>query len=178
MWGSLISISFLLAIPCKVTGFSAEETCEDFPLSILLDRSSGVSSFPATSYTLFVSVSSWEEIFCFRYSCPSSSGRCIHGILVSWCVIVPWLIDGRWSRSCFEPVCSVLHMCIELLLLYRHVPPIFVVLWFRPPHDVGVHGIGQGTGEDTQYQFLVDIVSRVTYQLFKFCNKCVEVPSF
>jgi hypothetical protein len=69
---SLIVV-FLSAIPCKVTGFSAKETCEDFPLSILLDRSSRVPSFSAPSYTLFISISSWEEVFRFRDSCSSSS---------------------------------------------------------------------------------------------------------
>jgi hypothetical protein len=69
-------------------------------------------------------------------------------------------------------------MGIELLLLYSRVSPILVVLWFWPPHNVGVHGIGQGTGEDVQYQFLVDIISCVTYQLLEFGNECVEISSF
>jgi hypothetical protein len=73
VWGALIVIAFLSTIPCEVTGFAAEKTCEDFPLSVLLDRSSGVSSFSAPPYTLFVSISSGEEIFCFRDSCSSSS---------------------------------------------------------------------------------------------------------
>jgi hypothetical protein len=66
-------VSFLSAVPCKVTRFSTKETCEDFPLSVSLDGSSWVSPFLTSSYSLFVSVSSWEEIFCFGYpgSCPS-----------------------------------------------------------------------------------------------------------
>jgi hypothetical protein len=88
---------------------------------------------------------------------------------------MPWLVVWWWSWLCFEPVHSVLHVGVELLLLYCHLSPIFVVLWFWPPHDVGVHGIGQGTGEDVQYQLLVDIISCVTYQLFEFRNKRVEV---
>jgi hypothetical protein len=66
-------------------------------------------------------------------------------------------------------------MRIEFLLFYRSVSPVFVVLRFWPPHDVGVHGVGEGTSEDVQYQFLVDIVASVTYQLFEFCDKCVNV---
>jgi hypothetical protein len=175
----MIAISFLSAVSCKVTRFSAKEACEDFPLSVLLDGSSGVSSFSVTSYTLFVLISSWEEIFCFCDSCPSSSGQCIHGVVgLSWCVIVPWFVGGWWTWPCFEPVCSVFHMGVELLLLYCRVSPIFVILWFWPPHDVGVHSIRQSTGEDTQYQLLVDIISCVTYQLFEFCNECVEISSF
>jgi hypothetical protein len=67
MLGPLIAISLLLAISCKVTRFPTKEACEDFPLSILLDRSLGISPFSATSYALFISVSSWEEIFSFCY---------------------------------------------------------------------------------------------------------------
>jgi hypothetical protein len=140
--GPLIAISLLLAISCKVTRFSTNEACEDFPLSVFLDGSLGVSSLSATSYALFMSVSSWEEIFCFRNSCPSSSWRCVHSVGITWCVVMPWFVDWWWAWSRFEPVCSVLHVCIELLLLYCGMPPIFVVLWFRSPHDVGVHGIG------------------------------------
>jgi hypothetical protein len=140
-WGALIVIMFLSAIPCEVTGLSAKETCEDFPLSILLDGSTRVSSFSAPPYTLFVSISSWEEVFRFRNSCPRSSWGRVHRVRVSWCIILPWFIGwwGTWSR--FESVRSVLHVCIELLLLYCSVPPVFVVLRFWSPHDVGIHGI-------------------------------------
>jgi hypothetical protein len=47
--GPLIAILFLSAISCKVTWFPTKEAGEDFPLSVLLDRSSGVSSFSAAS---------------------------------------------------------------------------------------------------------------------------------
>jgi hypothetical protein len=69
-------------------------------------------------------------------------------------------------------------MCIEFLLLYRSVSPVFIILRFWSSHDVGVHSIGEGTSEDTQYQLLVDVVACVTYQLFKFCNECIKVSSF
>jgi hypothetical protein len=91
---------------------------------------------------------------------------------------MPWFVGWWWTWLHFEPVHSVLHMGVELLLLYCHVPPIFIVLWFWPPHDMGIHGVGQGTGEDVQYQLLVDIISCMTYQLLEFRNKCVEVSSF
>jgi hypothetical protein len=70
---SLIVALFLSTIPCEVTRLSAKEACEDFPLSILLDGSSGVSSFSAPPYSLFVLVSSWEEVFRFHDPCSSSS---------------------------------------------------------------------------------------------------------
>jgi hypothetical protein len=177
--GSLIAVSFLSAISCKVTRFSAEKTCEDFPLSVLLNGSLGVPPFSAASYALFVSISSWKEIFCFCDSCPSSSGRCVHGVVgLLWCVIMPWFVGRWWVWLCLEPVCSVLHMGVELLLLYCRVPPIFIILGFWSPHDVGIHCVRQGTGEEAQYQLLVDIISCVTYQLFKFGNECVEISSF
>jgi hypothetical protein len=141
-WGALIVIALLSAVSCKVTRFSAEETCEDFPLSIFLDGSSRVPSFSAASYSLFVSCSSREEIFCFCDSGPSPSRARVHSILITWCVVMPWFIDWQWAWSRFEPVRSVLHVCIELLLLYCGLPPVFVVLWFRSPHGVGIHSIG------------------------------------
>jgi hypothetical protein len=55
---------------------------------------------------------------------------------------MPWFVDWWWAWLCFEPVRLVLHMGVELLLLYCRVSPIFVILWFWPPHDVGVHGVG------------------------------------
>jgi hypothetical protein len=69
-------------------------------------------------------------------------------------------------------------MCIELLLLYRSVSPVFIILRFWSPHDMGVHSIGEGTSKDAQYQFLIDVVACVTYQLFKFHNECVEISLF
>jgi hypothetical protein len=142
--GSLIAILFLSAVSCKVTRFSAKEACEDFPLSVLLDGSSGITSFSVTSYTLFMSGSSWEEILCFGYSSPSSARCCIHGIWVAWrCVVIPWSYPSwRWAWSCSESFRSILHMCKELLLFDSCVSPISIVLWFGSPHDVGVHLIG------------------------------------
>jgi hypothetical protein len=141
--GPLIAILLLSAISCEVTRFSTNEACEDFPLSVLLDRTSGVSSFSVTSYVLFVSVSSWEEIFSFCYSGSCSSRRGVHGglILLGW-IVMPWFVDRWWPWSCFEPVCLVLHVRIELLLFDCSLSPVFVILWFWPPHDMGVHGIG------------------------------------
>jgi hypothetical protein len=55
---------------------------------------------------------------------------------------MPWFISWWWTWLRLEPVCLILHVCVELLLLYRSVPPVFVVLGFWSPHDVGVHGIG------------------------------------
>jgi hypothetical protein len=59
--------AFLSTVSCEVTWLPTKETGEDFPLSVLLDGSSWVSSFTAPSYSLFVSVSSWEEIFSLSY---------------------------------------------------------------------------------------------------------------
>jgi hypothetical protein len=55
---------------------------------------------------------------------------------------MPWFIDWWWTWPRFEPVGSILHVCVEFLLLYRSVPPVFVVLGLWSPHDMGVHGIG------------------------------------
>jgi hypothetical protein len=139
----LIAISLLSAISCEVTRLSTKETCEDFPLSILLGGSSGVSSFSAASYALFISISSWEEIFGFCYPSSCSSRRGVHGCLIlpEW-IIMPRFVYRWWPWSCLEPVCSVLHVCIELLLFDRSLSPVFIGLWFWPPHDMGVHCIG------------------------------------
>jgi hypothetical protein len=109
---SLVAIPLLSTIPCEVTRFSTEETCEDFSLSVFLDRFSGVPSFSATSYALVVSVSSGEEIFYFCYSRFSSSWRSIHCVMISWGIIVPWFVDWWWAWSCFEPICLILHVTV------------------------------------------------------------------
>jgi hypothetical protein len=75
-------VPFLSAVACKVTGFPAEETCEDFPLSVLLDGPSWISAFSAPSHSLFVPISSWEEIFGFCYTSARSSWGCVHCIWV------------------------------------------------------------------------------------------------
>jgi hypothetical protein len=120
-WGVLIIEALLLTVSCKVTGFSTEEACEDFPLSVLLNGSTGVSSFPAPPYSLFISISSWGEVFCFRDSCSSPSWRRIHCVLVLRCIVMPWFIGRWWTWLCFEPVCSIFHMRIEFLLFYCSV---------------------------------------------------------
>jgi hypothetical protein len=142
--GALITVSFLSAVSCEVTGFPAIETCEDFPLSIFLHGSPGVSSFPTTSYALFISVSSWEEIFGFCYPSPSSSWGGIHGVLIllGW-IVMPWFVSRRWwAWACFEPICLVLHMSVQFLLFDSGMPPVLIVLWFWASHDVCIHGIG------------------------------------
>jgi hypothetical protein len=135
-WDALITISFLSAISCEVTWFSTEETCEDFPLSVLLDGSSWVSPFLVPPYLLFVSGSAWEEIFCFGYpgTCPSwGSIHCVWILLgisplvverfpvICWC----WL----WFGS--EVFGSVPHMNVYSLLINCRCPPLFVCcgLW-------------------------------------------------
>jgi hypothetical protein len=177
-WVVLVIEVLLSTVSCEVTGFSTEEACEDFPLSVLLNGSAWVSSFSAPSYPLFVSISSWAEVFCLRNSCTCSSWRCVHHVGISWCVVLPWFVNWWWMWSCFESVRSVFHVRIELLLLYRSVSPVLVVLGFWSPHDVGVHCIRESTGEDAQYQFLIEVISCMTYQLFKFCDECIEVSSF
>jgi hypothetical protein len=134
-WGALIVITFLPTISCEVTGLSAEETCKDFPLSVLLDGSSGVSSFFVPPYTLFVSVSSWEKIFCFGYSGARSSWGSIHCI---WILlrVSPLAIErlrgiSGWWPLCFETVGPVPHMDVNSLLIDCRCLPLFICcgLW-------------------------------------------------
>jgi hypothetical protein len=110
----------------------------------ILDRSTGYSSFSASSYPLFILGSSWEEVLCFSYSSPSLPRCCVHGVWIMWrCIVIPWSYPNRrWVWSCSEPLCSILHMCEELLLFNGCVSPIFIILWFGSLHNVGVHSIG------------------------------------
>jgi hypothetical protein len=116
-------VSFLSAVSCEVTRLSAEEACEDFPLSVLLDGSSLVSSLSTSSYTLFVSVSSWKEIICFSYLGTRSSWGGVHCIWISLRVpplIIEWLpgIGGGWPL-CFKVIGPIPHMDVDLLLVDR-----------------------------------------------------------
>jgi hypothetical protein len=116
-------VSFLSAVPCKVTRLSAKEAGEDFPLSIPLDGSPWVSSFPTSSDSLFVPISSWKEIFCFRYARPCPSWGGIH------CIWVPRRVSplavkrppgssGCWFL-CFKTISSVSHVDVDSLLVDR-----------------------------------------------------------
>jgi hypothetical protein len=129
-------VAFLSTVPCKVTGLSAKETCEDFPLSVLLDGSSWVSPFLTSPYSLFVSISSWEEIFCFSYPGACSSRGSIHHVWVSLGIpplvveqlpVIVW--SGLWFG--FETIGSVPHVNIHPLLVDRRCSPLFVCcgLW-------------------------------------------------
>jgi hypothetical protein len=91
-WDALIAVLFLSAISCKVTWFPTEETCEDFPLSVLLDGSSWISPFSASSYSLFISISAREEIFCLGYSGTRPSRGSIHCV---WVLLEHTLFVGR-----------------------------------------------------------------------------------
>jgi hypothetical protein len=135
-WDALIAISFLSAISCKVTWLSTEETCEDFPLSVLLGGSSWVSPFSASPYLLFISISAWEKVVCFCYSGPRPSWGGIHCVWVPLGVsplVVEWLpgIGGcqLWFGS--EAFGSVPHVNIYSLLINCRCPPLFVCcgLW-------------------------------------------------
>jgi hypothetical protein len=129
-------VPFLSTVSCEVTGLSAEEACEDFPLSVLLNGSPWVSSFSTSSYALFASVSSWKEIVCFGYPGACPPWRRIHciGILLR---ISPLAIErppvisrsGLWFG--FETIGSVPHMNIYPLLVDRCCSPLFVCcgLW-------------------------------------------------
>jgi hypothetical protein len=135
-WDALIAVSFLLAISCEVTWFSTEETCEDFPLSVFLDRSSWVSPFSASSYSLFVSISAWEEIFCFGYPGVRPSWGSIHCVWVSLGIsplVIEWFpgIGGRWLWFGSEAFGSVPHVNVYSLLINCCCPPLFVCcgLW-------------------------------------------------
>jgi hypothetical protein len=128
-------IPLLSTISCKVTGLSAEETCENFPLSVFLDGSSWISSFSTSSYTLFVSVSSWEEIFCFGYSSVCSSWRSVHGIWITL-RISPLAVErlpgiSGWWPFCFKTVGPVPHVNVNSLLVDCRRSPLFVCcgLW-------------------------------------------------
>jgi hypothetical protein len=114
-------VAFLSTIPREVTRLSAKEACEDFPLSVPLYGSSWVSSFSASSYSLFVSIPSWEEVFGFCHSCPGSSWGRIH------CVWVPLRVlplvterppgSSGWQLLCFEVIRPVSHMDVYSLLI-------------------------------------------------------------
>jgi hypothetical protein len=121
-WDSLVPVSFLSTISCEVTWFSAEEACEDFPLSVFLDGSSWVSPFPTSSYSLFVSISTWEEIFCLGHPSAHSSWGGVHCIEISLRIsplAVEWFpgIGGCrfWLGS--EVICSVPHVNIYSVTL-------------------------------------------------------------
>jgi hypothetical protein len=90
-------ISFLSAIPCKVTRLSAKEAGEDFPLPVPLNGSSLVSPFSTSSDSLFVSVSSWEEIFRFCYPSSRPSWGGIHCIWIP-CGVSPLVTE--WPPGC------------------------------------------------------------------------------
>jgi hypothetical protein len=114
-------VSFLSTVSCKMTRFPAKETCEDFPLSVLLDGSSWISSFSTSSYSLFVPISSWEEIFCFGYVSARSSRRNIHRVWITWRIsplAVEWFpgISGWWP-FCFKTVGPVPHVNVNSLLV-------------------------------------------------------------
>jgi hypothetical protein len=114
-------VPFLSTVSCEVTGLSAEETCEDFPLSVLLNGSSWISSFSASSYALFVSVSSWKEIVCFGYPGTRSPWGSIHCIGISL-RISPLAIDrlpgiSGWWLFRFETISPIPHMDIDSLLV-------------------------------------------------------------
>jgi hypothetical protein len=161
---TLIAVSFLSTVLCEVTGFSAKEACKDFPLPILLYGSSGYASFSVSSYSLFVPGSSWDKVISFCDSGPGSSRTCVHRILiVRWWVIVPWFVDLWQPCFHFKSICSILHVSVELLLLYGGLSPFLVVSRVWPSHDVGVHHVGQRTGKNAQYQFLIYVVPCMTY---------------
>jgi hypothetical protein len=135
-WNALVAISFLSAISCEVTWFSAEEACEDFPLSIFLDGSSWVSPFSIPSYSLFVLGSAQEEIFCFGYPGVRPSWGSIHCVWISLGVsplVVERLpvIGWCWLRFGFEAIGPVPHMNIDSLLVNCRCFPLFVCcgLW-------------------------------------------------
>jgi hypothetical protein len=112
--------SFLSTVPCEVTGLSTKETCEDFPLSI--HGSSWVSPFSTSSYSLFISVSFWEEIFCFGYASAHSSWGGIHCIWIPLRVsplAIEWFpgSSSGWRPLCFEMIGPVPHMNIDPLLV-------------------------------------------------------------
>jgi hypothetical protein len=128
-------VSFLSTVSCEMTGLSAKEACEDFPLSVFLDGSSWISSFSTSSYSLFVPVSSWEEIFCFGYSSARSSWRSIHRIWITL-RISPLAVErlpgiSGWWPLCFETVGPVPHVNVDLLLVDCRQSPLFVCcgLW-------------------------------------------------
>jgi hypothetical protein len=114
-------IPFLSTVSCKVTGLSAKETCEDFPLSVFLDGSPWISSLSASSHSLFVSVSSWEEIFRFGYPSTRSPWRSVHCIWISLRVSPLAIerlpgISGWWLLG-FKTVGPVPHMDVDSLLI-------------------------------------------------------------
>jgi hypothetical protein len=126
---------FLSTVSCEMTRFSAKETCEDFPLPVLLDGSSLVSSFSVSSYSLLVSISSLEEIFCFGYASARSSRRSTHGIWIAW-RISPLTVERLpgicgWWPLCFKAVGPVPHVHVDSLLVDRRRSPLFVCcgLW-------------------------------------------------
>jgi hypothetical protein len=130
-WESLISPFFQATISCKVTGFPAIEAGEDFPCSIFLNGSSGYTPFPTSPCAFSVSDSSWEEVFCFCYSCTCSSWGCVHCIAIAlwipplgieWFPVVCW-----WRpRLGFEAISPVPHMDINSLLIDGCHPPLFI----------------------------------------------------
>jgi hypothetical protein len=130
--------SFLSTVLCEVTRLSAKETGEDFPLSVLLNGPSWISSFAASSYLLFVSVSSWEEIFCFGYPSARSSWRSVHGIWIPLRVsplVTERLPGGNgWHFLGFETVRPVPHVNVYSLLVDGRRSPLFVCcrLWESP----------------------------------------------
>jgi hypothetical protein len=128
-------ISFLSTVSCEVTGLSAKEACEDFPLSVLLDGSSWISPFSTSSYSLFVSVSSWEEIFCLGYSSARSSWGSIHCIWIALGVS-PLTVErfpgiGGWWLFRFKAVGPIPHVDVNSLLVDCRRSPLFVCcgLW-------------------------------------------------
>jgi hypothetical protein len=129
-------VAFLSTVSCEVTGLSAKETCEDFSLSVLLDGSSWVPPFSTSPYSLLVSISSWEEIFCFSYPGACSPRGSIHRVWVSLGIpplVVEWLPVVIWSGLWFgfETISSVPHVNIHFLLVDRRCSPLFVCcgLW-------------------------------------------------
>jgi hypothetical protein len=128
-------VTFLSTVPCEVTRLSAKEACEDFPLSVPLDGSSWISSFPASSYSLLVSISSREEVFCFGHPGPCSSWGGVHRILITL-GIPPLIVErspggNRWHFLGFEMIRSVFHVNINSLLFNCCRSPLLVCcgLW-------------------------------------------------
>jgi hypothetical protein len=143
-------VSFLSAVACEVTGLSAEETCEDFPLSVLLDGSSWVPPFSAPSYSLFISVSSWKEVFCFCHSSARSSRGSIHSIWITWRsspLITEWSPGGDgWQFLRFEMIGSVPHVYVYPLLINGCRSPLLVCCGLlKISKNVFVHCVWEGT---------------------------------
>jgi hypothetical protein len=142
---SLIAIAFLPAVSCEVTWFITEKAFKDFPCSVLLNRSSWYSSFPTSSYTLFISGSSGEEIFGFGDLRTRSTWGGIHCIWVMLGIpplVIEWLpiICRWWPCLGFESIGPVPHMNVDSLLIDCCRSPLFVCcIWWHVADNVFVH---------------------------------------